>query len=105
MNSKEAETNGLKNDLDWNLLLDDCIDFAQELIRTPSMSYEEADIAKLIAAELRRLAFDEVSIDEAGNVIGRIYGQNRQLPALVLNTHLDHVDPGDPDLWPIHPYA
>jgi putative selenium metabolism hydrolase len=105
MNSKEADENNLKNELDWNLLLDDCIDFAQELIRMPSMSYEEADIANLIAAELQHLAFDEVSIDAAGNVIGRIYGQDRQLPALVLNTHLDHVDPGDLDLWPTNPYA
>lgn len=105
MDSKNLDNDKSLSALDWHLLLADCVDFTQELIRTPSMSYKEADIAKLIAAELKRLAFDEVAIDEAGNVTGRIYGQDRQLPALVLNTHLDHVDPGDPDLWPAPPYA
>jgi succinyl-diaminopimelate desuccinylase len=101
----EPDKQKSEDGLDWNMLLDDCVDFARELIQTPSMSHEEGDIANLIAAELKRLDFDDVGIDEIGNVTGRIYGQDRQLPALVLNTHLDHVDPGDPDLWPTPPYA
>ncbi len=95
----------LADALDWDLLLADCLQFAQRLIQTPSMSHEEAEIAALIAEELRELAFDEVTIDLAGNVIGRIYGQDRGLPALVLNTHLDHVDPGDASLWPAPPFS
>jgi succinyl-diaminopimelate desuccinylase len=89
----------------WANLLADCVDFTQRLIQTPSMSFEEAAIAELIATEMRRLAFDEVWIDGIGNVCGRIYGQDRRLGALVLNTHTDHVDPGDPTLWPAPPYA
>lgn len=91
--------------MDWNILLDDCVDFAQRLIRTPSMTGEEAAIAAIIAAELRHLAYDEVWGDEAGNIYGRVYGRDRSLPALALNTHLDHVDPGDLSLWPVSPYA
>lgn len=91
--------------LDWNRLLDDCVTFTQRLIQTPSMPTEEAVIAQLIAEELRQLDFDEVWLDEIGNVCGRIYGQDRSLGALVLNTHLDHVDPGDPTLWPVPPYS
>jgi putative selenium metabolism hydrolase len=86
-------------------LLQDCVDFAQRLIQTPSMPGEEAAIARLIAEEMERLAFDEVWLDEAGNVCGRIAGRERELPALVLNTHTDHVDPGDPALWPVPPYS
>jgi putative selenium metabolism hydrolase len=86
-------------------LLDDCITFAQRLIQTPSMPGDEAAIAALIADELQRLGYDEVWIDPAGNVLGRVYGRDRSLPALVLNTHLDHVDPGDPALWPSPPFA
>ncbi len=93
------------SDLDWNLLLADCVDFTRRLIQTPSMSRQEADIAELIVRELQKLAFEEISIDEVGNVIGRIRGHDPGLPALVLNTHLDHVDPGDPALWPVPPYA
>lgn len=93
------------DNLDWAALLDDCARFTQQLIQTPSMPGEEATIAQLIAAELTRLGYDEVWLDALGNVFGRIYGHDRSLPALVLNTHLDHVDPGDPALWPAPPFA
>jgi acetylornithine deacetylase/succinyl-diaminopimelate desuccinylase-like protein len=54
---------------------------------------------------MRRLQFDQVTIDGIGNVIGRVHGQDPNLPALVLNSHTDHVDPGDPSLWPAPPYS
>ncbi|MCB9006902.1 MAG: M20/M25/M40 family metallo-hydrolase [Ardenticatenaceae bacterium] len=91
--------------LDWNELLQDCVDFTQRLIQTPSMSFEEAQLAELIAAELQRLNFDQVWLDEIGNVNGRIRGTDPSLGALVLNTHLDHVDPGEPSLWSVPPYG
>lgn len=91
--------------MDWNTLLQDCVDFAQRLIQTPSMSFEEQAIAELVAAECRILGFDEVWIDEIGNVNGRIRGQDPSLSAIVLNTHLDHVDPGEPSLWSVPPFS
>lgn len=91
--------------LDWDGLLADCVDFTQRLIQTPSMPGQEGAIARLIAAELEQLGYDEVWIDDIGNVLGRIHGQDRTLPALVLNTHLDHVDVGDLALWPAPPFA
>lgn len=91
--------------MNFDQLLADCIDFTQRLIQTPSMTYEEEIIANLIAAEMRSLNFDEVWLDDINNVYGRIHGRDRTLPALVLNTHTDHVDPGDPDLWPVPPYS
>ncbi len=93
------------DNLDWDQLLADCVDFTQRLIQTPSMSHEEAQIAELVAEEMRRLEFEEVEIDGIGNVSGRIRGQNPDLGAIVLNTHLDHVDPGDLDLWPAPPFS
>jgi acetylornithine deacetylase/succinyl-diaminopimelate desuccinylase-like protein len=90
---------------DTDALLADCVRFTQQLIRTPSMPGQEADISRLVAAELTRLGYDEVWQDEVGNVFGRIHGRDRTLPALVLNTHLDHVDVGDPALWPAPPFA
>jgi putative selenium metabolism hydrolase len=91
--------------MDWDRLLADCVDFAQRIIQTPSMPREEAAVAELISGEMRRLNFDEVWLDEIGNVNGRIFGQDRELGALVLNSHMDHVDPGDPDLWPVPPFS
>jgi succinyl-diaminopimelate desuccinylase len=86
-------------------VLEDCVAFARRLIQTPSMPGEEAAIAALVATELERLGFEAVGIDAAGNVNGRMAGRDRSLPALVLNSHLDHVDPGDPRLWARQPYA
>ncbi len=91
--------------IDWEQLLADCVDFTQRLIQTPSMPHEERALAELVAEEMRALAFDEVWFDEIGNVNGRIHGQNRDLPALVLNSHTDHVDPGDLSLWPVPPFS
>lgn len=91
--------------VDWDALLADCVAFAQRLIRTPSMPGEEGALAALVAEEMRRLGYDEVWGDAIGNVHGRIHGRDRSLPALVLNSHLDHVDPGDPALWPAPPFA
>lgn len=91
--------------LSWDVLLQDCVEFTQRLIQTPSMSFEEAQLAELIAAELQQLHFDQVWIDEIGNVNGRIRGTDPSLGALVLNTHLDHVDPGEPSLWSVPPYS
>lgn len=86
-------------------LLNDCISFTQRLIQTPSMSGREQAIAALIANEMRSRHFDEVWLDDIGNVSGRVYGQERNLKTLVLNSHTDHVDPGDPALWPVPPYS
>ena len=39
------------------------IDLAQRLIRTPSLSGQEKDVADLILAELEKLGYDEVFRD------------------------------------------
>ncbi|VAW43182.1 hypothetical protein MNBD_CHLOROFLEXI01-1971 [hydrothermal vent metagenome] len=91
--------------LNWDVLLQDCVDFTQRLIQTPSMPFEEVMLAELVAAELQKLNFDQVWIDRIGNVNGRIRGTDPSLGALVLNTHLDHVDPGEPSLWSVPPFS
>jgi putative selenium metabolism hydrolase len=91
--------------MEWDNLLADCVDFTQRLVRTPSMPHEEALVAELIAAEMQQLNFDQVWLDKIGNVYGRVYGRDRSLGALALNSHTDHVDPGDLSLWPVPPYS
>lgn len=76
------------------------ISFAQVLVQTPSLSGKEAGVAALIRAEMERLSYDKVWVDEAGNVVGCIEGGDG--PSLMLNGHMDHVDAGDPDHW-LHP--
>lgn len=91
--------------MDWDALRDDCVEFAQRLVRTPSMPGEEAELAEIVADECRRVGFDEVWIDDVGNVTARLHGRDRGLGAMVLNSHLDHVDPGDPTLWRVPPFS
>lgn len=92
-------------DIDWTKLNAECVDFAQRLIQTPSMPGNEGPISALVAKEMRANNFDEVWQDDIGNVYGRMYGRDRRLGTLILNSHLDHVDPGDPSLWPVPPYS
>src|SRR5262249_30078061 len=46
---------------------------------------------------------DDVWIDRVGNVIGVVRG-TKSGPSVQFNAHLDHVDVGDPHLWPYPPF-
>jgi putative selenium metabolism hydrolase len=81
-----------------------CVEFLQRLIRTRSMPGEEAEIAQLVKVEMEGLGYDEVGIDAAGNVIGLLRGSG-SAPTVMFNTHLDHVDAGDPADWPHPPFG
>lgn len=78
--------------------------FARRLIETPSPPGQEGAAAALVQDEMRRLGYDEVRSDELGNVIGVIRGTGGGR-SVMLNTHLDHVSPGDPALWTDPPFA
>ena len=85
---------------------EDCIEFLQDLIAIPSattVGEDEAAIAKRIRAEMEALDYDEVFIDDLGNVHGVIEGENEG--AVMLNSHIDTVGCGDRDAWEHDPYA
>ena len=79
------------------------IDFTQQLVRIPSMPGQEGDVAAAIKAEMTRLGYDEVWTDEVGNVIGKVSGGSG--PTILLNGHMDHVDPGPSEGWPYLPFS
>ncbi|MBI3964913.1 MAG: M20/M25/M40 family metallo-hydrolase, partial [Chloroflexi bacterium] len=85
-------------------LAEGVIGFTQRLVQTPSISGEEGALAALVTAELRALGYDDVIVDEIGNVVGVIRGVVAG-PGVLYNTHLDHVDPGRRDAWAHDPYA
>ncbi|UCF36947.1 MAG: M20/M25/M40 family metallo-hydrolase [Acidobacteriota bacterium] len=82
----------------------ECVEFLQRLIQTESLPGREKALSELVLTEMVRLGYDEVERDEVGNVIGWIRGEG-QAPLVMFNTHLDHVDVGDPGRWPYPPYA
>ncbi|MCC6147087.1 MAG: M20/M25/M40 family metallo-hydrolase [Anaerolineaceae bacterium] len=79
------------------------IGFCQRLIQTPSLSGHEGEIAALIQAEMKKFAFDEISTDEVGNVIGKLKGGSG--PSLQFNCHMDQVDIGDRESWQHDPFG
>lgn len=84
--------------------LEDCVAFLRHLIQVPSLPGEEGDLARHVSEKLTTLGFVDVGIDAVGNVSGWIRGRGAAPPVL-FNTHLDHVDTGDPSRWPRPPFA
>lgn len=72
------------------------INFLREMIRIPSLSGQERDLAEFIAEKMEELGFDKVELDELNNVIGIIRGEDPSHGQNVLfNGHLDHVPEGE----------
>ncbi len=76
--------------------------FARTLIRTPSLPGDEGEVAELIVDQMRQLDYDEVWMDDAGNVIGRV--GPAEGPALMFDGHMDTVEVTDPEAWAINPW-
>ena len=90
---KEAE--GLQNGI---------IRFTQDLVRTPSLSLCENDVAGMVKNKMRDLEFDMVFTDEIGNIIGVIRGGDPGF-TVVLNSHMDTVRPDPLDAWSFSPFG
>ena len=87
-----------------DLSFERAIGFAAELVRIPSLPGEEGAVAQRVVDELRALGFDEVRTDRAGNVVGRVAGTG-DAPAVMLCSHMDVVDVGDPGGWEHDPFG
>lgn len=77
--------------------------FTKKIVRIPSLPGQETEVASAITLEMGRLGYDKVWTDKAGNVIGQINGG--QGPTVLLNGHMDHVDPGPIAGWPYNPFS
>lgn len=82
---------------------DAAIAFARDLIRLPGLPGDEGPVAERVAAELRDLGFQDVRLDALGSAVGRIPGGGGA--AVMLSSHLDVVDAGDPAEWEHGPFA
>jgi putative selenium metabolism hydrolase len=80
----------------------DLLEFAQELVRTPSFSGKEEPAARLIAAKMEALGYDEVTIDRLGNVLGRI-GNGEKV--ILFDSHMDTVKVSDAEQWAVPPFS
>ena len=78
------------------------IDFAQSLVRIKSVSGEEEEIIRFIAQKMNALGYDEVFIDQMGNLLGRI-GSGRKV--IMFDSHVDTVAVTDEDRWDVPPFS
>ena len=77
-------------------------EFLREVIRTDSPSCQEEKVIRLVAAEMERCDFDEVTIDRLGNVIGRM---GSGPVSIMYDAHLDVVLVPDAHKWEHPPFA
>ena len=82
----------------------DLVAFAGQLVRIPSVTGNEEGVATTLLAKLQSIGVDESWIDEAGNVIGVLYGSDYG-PNILLSGHLDVVPPGRQDSWDFPPFV
>ncbi len=78
------------------------IDFIQKSVQIKSYSDQEADFAHFLLRQMERLGFDEVLIDEVGNVVGRI-GSGQKV--IHFDSHLDTVQVMDAEQWQVAPFS
>jgi putative selenium metabolism hydrolase len=70
------------------------------LVKIKSLSTKEKDVQMELKRQMEEAGFDDVRIDELGNVIGRI-GSGRQI--LAIDGHMDTVDVGNLSNWSFDP--
>ena len=87
-----------------HLSFERAIGFAQDLIRIPSLPGGEGEVAARVMRELVSLGFHDVRHDDVGNVIGVARGRGEK-PPVMLSSHLDIVDVGDPSSWEYAPFG
>lgn len=66
---------------------------AQELVRIPSTTHHEREIALHLASVMEPI-FDKVEVDDFSNAIGIMDG-TASGPTVLFNGHIDHVDPAE----------
>ncbi|MGM0380942.1 MAG: YgeY family selenium metabolism-linked hydrolase, partial [bacterium] len=81
---------------------DDMVEFLQDLVAIPSESCDEGGVVRRCKQELNDLGFDEIQVDEMGNIIGRIGDGERKL---AIDGHIDTVGVSDLEDWEFDPYG
>jgi putative selenium metabolism hydrolase len=80
---------------------DEIITFFRELCAIPSVAGQIGPVGERMAAEMRRLGFEDVRFDPMGNIMGRIGHGPR---TFVYDTHIDTVGIADPQAWQWDPF-
>ena len=84
---------------------DHIINFMREICAIPSMDSQLKEVGERIAAEMKKLGFEEVRFDKMGNIMGRIgAGSSASHRTIVYDSHIDTVGIGDASSWQWDPF-
>jgi acetylornithine deacetylase/succinyl-diaminopimelate desuccinylase-like protein len=89
---------------DVERLSDEVVGFTRELVRTPSLSLHEGEVAAKVQDMMRDLSYDLAFTDEAGNVVGVVAGGD-PLCTVLLESHMDTAVLDSPSSWSYPPLA
>ena len=78
-----------------------CIEFLRDLVALPSPPRGERLACERVMREMESLGFDEVQLDEMGNVLGRLGNGPR---TIAFDAHIDTVGISRPALWKFDPF-
>lgn len=79
----------------------DLFKFLRDMVKIPSTSTNEEKLVDRIKNEMEKLDYDEIIIDDFGNILGRI-GSGKTVMAI--DGHIDTVDVGNIDNWEYDPF-
>ncbi|MCK5884696.1 MAG: YgeY family selenium metabolism-linked hydrolase [Bacteriovoracaceae bacterium] len=80
---------------------EEMIKFMRDMIKIPSESRDEGKVIQRIKEEMELVGFDEIKIDEMGNILGRV-GNGKHV--IAMDAHIDTVGIGDLKEWDYDPY-
>lgn len=83
----------------------DVVELTQRLIACPSHAgVGERDVAMVVQETMTALGYQDVTVDQLGNVTGAVRGDGRSSGSIVFDAHMDTVGVGDPESWMTDPY-
>jgi len=80
---------------------DEIIHFLRDMIAIPGESRNEQHIIERIKQEMEHVGFDDIEIDNMGNILGRV-GHGKKI--IAMDCHVDTVGIGNPEQWKVDPY-
>ncbi len=76
------------------------IEFLKDIVALPHRSGKEGEVIARIQKEMENIGYEEIRVDELGNLMGRLGNGSR---VLVIDGHCDVVDIGNLDNWEVDP--
>lgn len=83
---------------------EEMIALVQKMIQIPSFTQDEERLVNFLHGYMEAQGYDDVKIDELGNVLGVIHGDHEG-PRLLFDGHIDTVEIGDEKAWDVSPFS